>query len=69
MDALQQITRCALPRLRPHGWLLLEHGYEQAQSAARLLHSGGYEQVQDYPDEAGLARVVAGRRPAAGGHP
>lgn len=65
MDALQQIARCAITRLRPHGWLLLEHGYDQAQAATRLLQASGYEQVQDHPDFAGLGRVIAGRRPAA----
>ena len=69
MDALQHITRCASTRLRPHGWLLLEHGYEQAQPATRLLRASGYEQVHDYPDDAGLGRVISGRRPAAGGRP
>jgi len=62
MDALQHIAGCASKRLRPHGWLLLEHGYDQAQPATRLLRSCGYESVQDYPDDAGLGRVVAGRR-------
>jgi release factor glutamine methyltransferase len=63
MDALQHIARCARNRLRPHGWLLLEHGYDQVQPAIRLLRSCGYESVQDYPDDAGRGRVVAGRAP------
>jgi len=69
MDALQHIARCAITRLRPHGWLLLEHGFDQVQPATRLLGSCGYEDVQDHPDDAGLGRVIAGRRPAVGGQP
>jgi len=69
MDALQQIACCAMNRLRPHGWLLLEHGYDQAQAVTRLLHTSGYERVQDYPDDAGQGRVIAGRRPVPGGNP
>jgi release factor glutamine methyltransferase len=69
MDALQHIVRCASTRLRPHGWLLLEHGYDQAQPATRLLRASGYEQVHDYPDDAGHGRVIAGQRPALTGHP
>ena len=69
LDALQEIARCARERLRPQGWLLLEHGYDQVEAVTGLLHAGGYEQVRDYPDAAGLGRVVAGRLPAAGGHP
>jgi release factor glutamine methyltransferase len=63
MDALQEITRCAGKRLRPEGWLLLEHGYDQAEALTRLLQTSGYEQVCDYPDTAGLGRVVAGQWP------
>jgi len=69
MDALQHIARCASKRLRPHGWLLLEHGYDQGQPAARLLQACVYEEVQDYPDDAGHGRVVVGRRPTLTGHP
>jgi release factor glutamine methyltransferase len=69
MDALQHIARCAITRLRPHGWLLLEHGYDQGQPATRLLQACGYEAVQDYPDDAGHGRIVAGQRPVLTGHP
>jgi release factor glutamine methyltransferase len=65
MDALQHIARCAIILLRPQGWLLLEHGYDQAQAATRLLQASGYEQVQDHPDFSGQGRVIAGRRPAS----
>jgi len=65
MDALQHITRCASTRLRPQGWLLLEHGYDQVHTVTRLLHEHGYREVHDYPDDAGLGRVIAGRQPAA----
>jgi len=68
MDALQIIVRCASTRLRPRGWLLLEHGYDQAQAVTRLLHACGYEEVHDYPDAAGLGRVAAGRRPVMAGN-
>jgi len=68
MDALRCIARCAVTRLQPGGWLLLEHGYDQAQPATRLLREHGYEMVRDDPDDAGLARVVSGRRPVAPQH-
>jgi len=61
MDALQRIARCAKDRLRPHGWLMLEHGYDQSQAVIRLLQDIGYEQVADHTDDAGLPRVVSGR--------
>lgn len=64
MDALQHIAGCARARLRPQGWLLLEHGYDQVHAVTRLLHELGYQEVSDYPDDAGLGRVIAGRQPA-----
>jgi release factor glutamine methyltransferase len=69
MDDLQHIARCASTRLRPQGWLLLEHGYDQVQSVTRLLHACGYQEVHDYPDDAGQGRVVAGQRPGMAEHP
>jgi len=69
LDALQAIARCAGAHLRPQGWLLLEHGYEQSEAVTRLLQSNGYGEVCDYPDTAGLGRVTAGRSPARTGYP
>ncbi len=39
------------------GWLLLEHGYDQAPALLRLLADLGYTDVQDYADLAGVPRV------------
>lgn len=64
MDALAQIASCAFAHLRPGGWLLIEHGYDQGEGTARLLQSLGYDEVCDHRDAAGLSRVALGRRPA-----
>ena len=50
--------------LRPGGWLLLEHGYEQAEAVGGLLRDLGFEAIDTRPDVAGHARVTGGRRPA-----
>ncbi|WP_322520565.1 peptide chain release factor N(5)-glutamine methyltransferase [Guyparkeria halophila] len=49
--------------LRPGGWLLLEHGFEQAQAVGGLLDQAGFETIDTRRDVAGHPRVTAGRRP------
>ena len=63
LDDLQQIIEQALPHLKPGGWLLLEHGYDQEAAVQALLRQAGYEQVEDYRDLAGQPRVAVGSKP------
>lgn len=62
MDALRLIASCAPGHLRPGGWLLVEHGYDQGAKVRQLLQAGGYDDVRTHNDSAGLERVTAGRR-------
>lgn len=62
-DALRVIARDARSRLRPGGLLLLEHGYDQAESLRRELSGLGYSGIESALDLQGLARVIGGRRP------
>jgi release factor glutamine methyltransferase len=62
MDDLNAIAHSAREHLCSGGWLLLEHGYDQGSSATRLLAATGFREVADYTDDAGLSRVVAGRK-------
>jgi release factor glutamine methyltransferase len=61
LSALTIIARCARQHLRRGGWLMLEHGYDQQPALVRLLQSLGYREIADYPDDAGLSRVIRGR--------
>ncbi len=63
LDDLQNIIEKALLHLKPGGWLLLEHGYDQEAAVLQLLQQAGYEQVEDYVDLAGQPRVAAGIKP------
>jgi release factor glutamine methyltransferase len=65
LDALRTIVAGAASRLRPAGWLLVEHGYDQAHAVRALFAAAGFEALQSLRDLAGIARVVLGRRPAA----
>ena len=63
LDALRQIITQAQQYLHPGGWLLFEHGYDQAKILQRLCTHGGYVDFTSYRDLAGLPRVIACRSP------
>ncbi len=50
-------------RLEPGGWLLLEHGHEQAPAVRELLAAAGFTAVQSRRDLAGIERCSGGRLP------
>ena len=60
LSALRAIIGGAGPHLAPGGWLLLEHGYDQAAQVRALLTAHGYDQVQSWRDLAGIERVSGG---------
>jgi release factor glutamine methyltransferase len=63
LSALRTIIAGAPPHLKPQGWLLMEHGYDQAQAVRELLTAAGYSEVQSWQDLAGIERVSGGKLP------
>ena len=61
LDAIRQIVACARSHLEPGGWLLLEHGWDQASRARALLERAGFADVESACDDAGHERVALGR--------
>jgi len=61
LDDLRQIVSQAEKHLVPGGWLLLEHGYDQAQAVRNLLTASGFVQVQSRHDLAGIERCSGGQ--------
>jgi release factor glutamine methyltransferase len=61
LSALRTIVSGAPAHLAPGGWLLLEHGYDQAQAVRELLGARGFAEVQSWRDLAGIERVSGGR--------
>ncbi|MEO7401778.1 MAG: peptide chain release factor N(5)-glutamine methyltransferase, partial [Polaromonas sp.] len=61
LDDIRQIIAQAGPHLHPGGWLLLEHGYDQAAQVRELLLQGGFTQVQSRLDLAGIERCSGGQ--------
>ena len=65
LDDLRQIIAQADANLQPGGWLLLEHGYDQAAAVRRLLELAGLQDVQSRKDLHGIERCSGGRTQAA----
>ena len=61
LDDIRHIIERAPHHLFPGGWLLLEHGYDQAAAVSQLLAGRGFAQVQSRTDLAGIARCSGGR--------
>ncbi|SDU20765.1 peptide chain release factor N(5)-glutamine methyltransferase [Halopseudomonas salegens] len=61
-DGLQDV-RQIIGESRKHlqGWLLLEHGWQQAAAVQALLHEQGYQAVASWQDLAGQTRVTGGQ--------
>ncbi|QKK03109.1 MAG: peptide chain release factor N(5)-glutamine methyltransferase [Pseudomonadota bacterium] len=60
---LRRLADGAHEHLLPGGWLLVEHGHDQAAFVIELLHRSGFERVRSVDDLAGIARVALGLRP------
>lgn len=65
LDDIRTIVARAPAHLAPGGWLLLEHGYDQAEAVRALLSQRGFSQVQSHNDLAGIARCSGGQWSAA----
>ena len=61
LDCLRQIINRAEEHLNPEGWLMFEHGYEQAEKVAQLLISANFESVTAVADLSGILRVTLGK--------
>ncbi|NLS11650.1 peptide chain release factor N(5)-glutamine methyltransferase [Vibrio sp. SM6] len=57
---LRYISEQARSYLKPNGWLLFEHGYDQGEAVRNLLTQLGYQQVRTEQDYAGNDRVTLG---------
>lgn len=62
LSALRTIVTGAGRHLAPGGWLLVEHGYDQAAAARRLLCAQSFHDVQSWRDLSGIERASGARR-------
>lgn len=61
LDAIRAIVGQAPARLNQTGWLLLEHGWDQAVAVRALLTQAGFSNVQSRKDLAGIERCSGGQ--------
>lgn len=62
---LRSIIDAAPLHLAPGGWLLLEHGHDQADAVRDLLIHRGFDSVSSQRDLAGIERCSGGHWPGA----
>lgn len=62
LDALRQIVAGAGEHLEPGGWVLLEHGFDQAEAVSGLLREQGFAGIQTRRDLGGQTRCTGGHR-------
>lgn len=62
LEALEQIIAQAPNFLRPGGWMILEHGYDQQAAVADLLAKAGFIDVHCQADYNGLPRASLAKR-------
>ncbi len=61
MVCIRHIIEAAPKYLVNGGWLLLEHGYDQADECRQLLQRVDFSNICSYPDLAGIMRVSGGQ--------
>lgn len=61
LDDIRLLVDGAADHLEPGGWLLLEHGYDQAEAVTELLKHAGFIDIETRNDLSGHERVTGGR--------
>ncbi|WP_313951734.1 peptide chain release factor N(5)-glutamine methyltransferase [Accumulibacter sp.] len=61
LACIRLVVGGAAVHLRPGGWLLVEHGYDQAGAVRELLHRQGLADVASWRDLSMIERVSGGR--------
>lgn len=63
LDDIRNIIANAPQTLLPGGWLMIEHGFNQAAAVRALLQHSGFEQVSSRTDLAAIERCSGGLWP------
>lgn len=63
LDAIRQIINDCLIHLKPQGWLMLEHGYQQAESVSNLMAENGLVNIATLKDLGNNDRVTIAKNP------
>ena len=60
LDDIRRICKQAKAHLNPNGWLIFEHGYDQAAQVRVLLEQSGFGEIFTARDLSGIERVSGG---------
>jgi len=63
LDDIRQISSSAYDYLHPNGWLMFEHGWNQAEKVQQILKNNGYQQISSINDLANIPRITIGCKP------
>jgi release factor glutamine methyltransferase len=61
MDAIEHLCQHAVQHLKPGGRLIVEHGYDQADSVYECFRHNGFINIEQTCDLGGHIRMTAGR--------
>lgn len=61
LAAIEHLITHALAWLQPNGWLVLEHGYQQAVAVRQLLADAGYREISTHKDYGDNPRITVGQ--------
>jgi release factor glutamine methyltransferase len=61
LSCLRRIIEGAPAHVRQGGWLLVEHGYDQAVRVRAMFSGAGFEAIETRRDSVGIERVTVGR--------
>lgn len=63
LDDIRRIIDGCLIHLKPQGWLMFEHGYNQAEVVRELMAQTGLVAIETFKDLGGNDRVTIGKNP------
>ncbi|MFT5117697.1 MAG: release factor glutamine methyltransferase [Kiritimatiellia bacterium] len=58
---IEMIATQSVKQLLPNGWLLIEHGYQQADAVKKILSENDFQQCSTLRDMAGHPRLTIGQ--------
>jgi len=61
LDDIRKIINDCLIHLKPQGWIMIEHGYNQAEKVANLMAGTGLINIETIKDLGNNDRVTIGR--------
>ncbi len=62
LDAIEKITQHAKKFLKPNGYLVIEHGFDQADTVFKLFKEMEFKDIQNHRDLSDISRFITGNK-------